>query len=131
MSNRRLSLVKKVDKCSCKGYNLDKLLQPNILSLLAGRALHGYMIIQELEKKNLFKGEKIDNAGIYRTLKHLEEKGLVDSEWDVEEAGSAKRVYRINISGRECLGNWIRSLEDYKLTIESIIQDANRALSNV
>jgi DNA-binding PadR family transcriptional regulator len=68
MSNKRPTLTKKTEKCSCKGYNLDKLLQPNILSLLATRDMHGYVVIQELEKLDLFNGEKIDNTGIYRTL---------------------------------------------------------------
>jgi len=32
------------------------------------RDMHGYVVIQELEKLDLFNGEKIDNTGIYRTL---------------------------------------------------------------
>jgi poly-beta-hydroxybutyrate-responsive repressor len=131
MSNKRLSLIKKTDKCSCKGYNLDKLLQPNILSLLATREMYGYLVIQELEKLDLFKGEKIDNTGIYRTLKHLEKKGLVKSQWDVEDGGPAKKIYQINDTGKECLENWIQSLEAYKIIVEAVIDNARRALNHV
>lgn len=128
MSNNRPSILNDNVKCSCKGFNLDKLLQPNILTLIAEKGLHGYVIIQELEKKNLFQGEKVDNTGIYRALKSLEEKGLVSSEWDVKDGGAAKKIYTINGSGKECLANWIRTLEEYKKTIDIIIQDAKTAV---
>ena len=131
MSNKRVTLIKKTEKCSCKGYNLDKLLQPNILSLLATRDMHGYVVIQELEKLDLFNGEKIDNTGIYRTLKHLEEKGLVQSQWDIEDAGAAKKIYQINGSGKECLAKWIQSLEAYKAIIDTVVDCAKRALNHV
>ena len=129
MSNKRLTL-KKV-KCSCKGYNLDKLLQPNILALLTTKDMHGYVVIQELEKLDLFMGEKIDTTGIYRTLKNLEEKGLVQSKWDVEDAGAAKKIYQINDEGKECLANWIQSLEKYKVIIDTVIDNSRRALNHV
>lgn len=128
MSNNRLSLISDKVKCSCKGYNLDKLLQPNILILLTKQNLHGYLIIQELKNKNLFLGEKVDSTGIYRTLNTLEDKGLVESEWDMDGAGAAKKIYKITISGKECLANWIQTLEDYKKTIEIIIEDAKDVL---
>lgn len=129
MSNSRTSLVTNTLKCSCKGYNLDKLLQPVLLTLLAVRDLHGYMIIQELIKKDLFQGENIDSTGIYRTLKTLEDKGLVSSKWDTESLGTAKKIYTINSEGRICLNNWIKTLENYKGTIETIIEDAQSTIN--
>lgn len=128
MSDKRKYLIDNKIKCSCKGYNLDKLLQPNILTLLARKNLHGYLIIQELEKKNLFQGEKADNTGIYRALKTLEDKELVQSEWDIDGSGAAKKIYRITKEGKECLANWIETLNDYKKMIEIIIKDAKAVL---
>lgn len=128
MSNNRQSLIKEKVKCSCKGYNLDKFLQPSILILLAKQNLHGYLIIQEFKNKNLFLGEKVDSTGIYRTLNTLEDKGLVKSEWDMDGTGAAKKIYEITIPGKECLANWIQTLEDYKKTIEIIIEDAKDVL---
>ena len=91
--------------------------------------MHGYVIIQELENKNLFLGAKFDNAGIYRTLENLEEKALVSSEWEFDGTAAAKKIYKINISGKECLANWIRTLEDYKETIDVIIEDAKAVIN--
>jgi Predicted transcriptional regulators len=124
MSNINKGLIDAKAKCSCRGYNLDKLLQPNILILLAKQNLHGYSIIQELENKNLFNGEKADNTGIYRTLNTLEDKGLVKFEWELESTGPAKKVYHITESGMECLANWVDTLEAYRKTIDAIIDEA-------
>ncbi len=130
MSNSRETQVKKTIekklKCSCKGYNLDKLLQPNILILLWKNHYHGYAIIQALEKNDFFYGEKIDPAGIYRTLKKMEEKALVESNWEVLEA--PKRVYRITDEGEKCLENWIFTLETYQKKIDQIINEAKNCL---
>lgn len=129
MLNRKISLIDKNIKCSCKGYNLDKLLQPNILTILAKQKLHGYMVIQELERGHLFHNEKVDNTGVYRTLKTLEDRGMVRSEWMLEESGPAKKTYMITDKGLECLETWIQTLENYKKTIENIITEAKNVLA--
>lgn len=128
MSNSGLSLIDENIKCSCKGYNLDKLIQPQILTILANRKLHGYMIIQELENNNYFCDEKIDNTGVYRALKTLEDRGLVRFEWVLDGAGPAKKNYMITDKGLECLNIWIDTLENYKKSIERIIEDAKNVL---
>ncbi len=129
MSNIVKGLIAKEEKCSCRGYNLDKLLQPSILTLLAKKRLHGYLIIQELEGKNLYHGEKADNTGIYRTLKSLEDKGMVTFDWELEQTGPAKKVYQITETGRECLANWIDTLKDYQNTISLLIREAEEVFS--
>ncbi|NLY71991.1 MAG: PadR family transcriptional regulator [Clostridiales bacterium] len=128
MLNKDLCLDDKNIKCSCKGYNLDKLLQPNILIILAEQNMHGYMIIHELENRSMFEDEKADNTGIYRTLKTLEDRGMVRSEWVIEEAGPAKKNYMITDKGLECLSNWISTLELYNKKIDKIISDAKKVL---
>ena len=127
MSDNSSSLIMVDVKCSCKGDNLDKLLQPNILTILATRTLHGYMIIQELDNKNLFFGEKVDSTGIYRTLRSMEDRGLVCSDWDLDGTGAARKIYKITDTGRECLTHWIKTLESYQQTIAAIIADAKMA----
>lgn len=128
MSDSRVNLIEENVKCSCKGYNLDKLVQPQILTVLANRDLHGYMIIQELERKNLFFEDRIDNTGVYRTLKTLEDKELVHFEWMLDDSGPAKKNYKITDKGIECLRTWLHTLEDYQKAIDVIIRDAKRVL---
>ncbi len=68
MSNKRPTLTKKTEKCSCKGIISTNFFSPIPYPFLRNRDMHGYVVIQELEKLDLFNGEKIDNTGIYRTL---------------------------------------------------------------
>lgn len=126
--NSRLSLIDENIKCSCKGYNLDRLIQPNILIILAKHKLHGYMIIQELERRNWFHDKRADNTGVYRALKTLEDKGMVRFEWVMDESGPAKKIYMITDKGLECLEIWIHTLERYKSSIENIIKEAGEVL---
>ncbi len=130
MSGKIKKLIGADDKCSCKGYNLDKLLQPNILMLLANQSLHGYSIIQELESKALFQGEKADNTGVYRTLGRLEERGMIRFEWALESSGPAKKIYHITDEGRECLVNWAATLENYRNAIDKMIADLKLIISD-
>lgn len=115
-------------KCSCRGDNLEKFIQPNILAILMQGDLHGYLIIQQLEQKSFLKGDTLDNAGVYRTLKNMELKGLIRSDWDVGGAGAAKRVYAITAAGGDCLGNWLCTLEDYSLKLKAIIEEIKKVL---
>lgn len=128
MSNSEQSLIEDNIKCSCKGYSLDKLIQVNLLIILAKQDLHGYMIIQELEKRNLFYGNMPDNTGVYRALKILEDKEMVRSEWVLGESGPAKKNYSITLKGMECLTIWVKTLKGYKEMIEKIIEDAENVL---
>ncbi len=128
MPNKDLNLLDENLKCSCKGHNLDKLLQPSILTILAEQDTHGYMIIQELERRNTFEEEKVDNTGVYRTLKTLEDRGMVKFEWVMDETGPAKKNYMITDKGIECLKNWVNTLQLYNKKIDKIIKDAKNVL---
>lgn len=116
-------------KCSCKGYNLDKLIQPMILTILAEEDLYGYKILQEIIKTTMFKeSEKPDPTGVYRFLKNMEKRGLVVSSWDVESAGPAKRFYKLTQAGKECLAHWIETLEEYQKNIGDLVKNAQKVL---
>ena len=116
--------------CPCKGKNLDKLLQPLILSILIeGGDLHGFAIIKEMSELPRFKDNAPDAAGVYRYLKKMETSGLLSSSWDVsDEQGNPKRIYSITSHGRECLENWVIALTDYRNYIDELIGKINNSL---
>jgi len=126
MSNTRDGLIEEEVKCSCKGDNLDKFVQPLILMLLSKQPLHGYRIIQELEGRKSFQEEKLDNAGVYRTLRTFEKRKKVTAVWDVHNSGAPKKIYQITEEGRECLNHWIQTLEDYEKIIHAILLEVRR-----
>ncbi|MGC8660588.1 MAG: PadR family transcriptional regulator [Desulfomonilaceae bacterium] len=119
-----------VVKCPCAGTNLDRLLQPTILALLADSDIHGYGLIRKIVDSSIFAKEKPDAAGIYRFLKTLEHRGLVESKWDISATGSPKKVYRITHDGVQCLQTWIETLEEYRTSIDHLLDDAKGMLGS-
>ncbi len=111
--------------CPCQGKNLDKLLQPLILCILArGGDMHGFAILKEIGKIPRFEDKIPDATGVYRYLKKMEGSELLTSKWELEElddAGKPKRVFSITEKGRSCLSNWAAALTDYENYIHQLV----------
>lgn len=114
------------EKCPCSGNNLDKLIQPLILINLAHEDLYGYKIVQLIAESPMFNGSKPDGTGVYRSLKAMEQRGLVVSSWSLADAGPAKRIYRITSDGVECFSHWITTLAEYRQTLGMILEEAQK-----
>lgn len=90
---------------SVKGH-LDGLL----LAVLDGAPLHGYGIIEALQRRS---GQAIDlpTGTVYPALRRLERAGWIDGNWSVVN-GRRRRTYTLTRSGRKALGEerseWIR-----------------------
>ncbi len=108
------------NNCSCSGRSLARLLQPALMSVLAGEPVHGYLIAQRLRKLVMFRDSPPDYAGIYRVLSALEEQDLVKGEWDTAEAGPAKRRYTLTCRGRACMDTWLKTLQEYRQAIDDL-----------
>ena len=110
--------------CPCQGKNLDKLLQPLILSILAkGGDMHGFAILKEMAKMPRFEGKVPDATGVYRYLKKMEASQLLTSRWEIDEddeGGKPKRIFSITTQGKGCLANWSLALADYEKYIQSL-----------
>ncbi len=114
--------------CPCKGRTLDRLVQPAILTMLAEGPLHGYRLAARISEIPGFARQKPDVSGVYRFLTSMERKGLVIASWDTSSRGPAKKSYRITPDGRQCLSRWIRTLEDYRRSIASLLRVARKAV---
>ncbi len=109
------------DQCPCSGKTLARIVQPAVLAILAEQPLHGYLIVQRLRTMRMFREECPDPAGVYRTLKSMEQRGLVTSSWDMAKAGPAKRRFTMTARGRACLEQWAQTLEEYACSIEDLL----------
>lgn len=114
--------------CPCSGANLDRLVQPAVLTVLCGAVLHGYRIVQEVSKLATFHGEEPDSTGVYRVLRSMERRRLLSGRWDSSERGPAKRLYRVTSAGHRCLERWVESLRRYERAIRQLAREAQRAL---
>lgn len=119
-----------LNECAQLGKSLSRLSQPTILAILAAsdEPLHGYVIVQKAAHSPMFGGTKPDPTGIYRTLKTMEEQGLLSSVWDTPKTGSAKRAFSLTEEGSKTLRRWIDSLACYQATIGELREEASLAL---
>jgi PadR family transcriptional regulator PadR len=60
----------------------------------------------------------IPPSAIYVVLKMLENKGLVVSNWEIDEKGSARKIYRITEEGLDYLNESLGRLKSLKKILE-------------
>jgi len=130
MSNSRETLIPDWIGCPCTGANLEKLLQPAILTVLAQEDLHGYRLVQQLGTMTLFHGQSPDASGVYRSLKALEQRGIVKSRWDVSAQGPAKRLYHLTAAGWKCLDRWTNTLRNYRQAVNQLLIEAQKVIQH-
>src|SRR5919201_3697587 len=75
---------------------VERFAEPAVLLLLNERPAHGYDLLERVRELS---GEPIDMGNLYRVLRALEEEGLVQSEWQAEGPGPARRSYEITDAG--------------------------------
>ena len=79
-----------------------------LLVVLADRPTHGYELLELLP--GLSGEDRVDVGNLYRTLRALEEEGLVASEWSADLPGPTKRTYTLTDEGRAVLAAWLRAV---------------------
>lgn len=75
-------------------------LRPILLLLLAEEPAHGYGLLEDVASFGL---ERTDPGGLYRTLRAMEQDGLVASSWEESESGPARRSYQLTPEGLDWL----------------------------
>lgn len=83
--------------------------RPCLLLLLAEGPSHGYELLEQIGHLGL---ERADAGGLYRTLRAMEQEGLVDSWWEPSQSGPARRTYALTDEGQEWLHAWAGSLRE-------------------
>lgn len=66
-----------------------------ILLVLRSRPCHGWEIAEHMRKL----GMEVDMSALYRTLRGMEDKGLVGSYWADPVDGPKRRMYDVNGAG--------------------------------
>ncbi len=89
----------------CVQGRMAKFMEPCLLLLLRGQRSHGYELMEKLSDLG-FEGTSSDMATLYRTLRQLEDDGMVLSEWEEGSQGPKKRVYELTEDGLILLENW-------------------------
>lgn len=95
---------------------VERFAEPSLLLLLRERpGAHGYELLEALEE--LMPAEQIDMGNLYRSLRALEDEGLVTSEWK-----EGKRRYELTAAGVRLLGEWAEALGLARVRIDRFLQ---------
>jgi poly-beta-hydroxybutyrate-responsive repressor len=92
---------------------------PLVLLLLRQWSSYGYELMERL---TTFGWQLMNPGTFYRMLRHLEEEGLVTSQWEMAQAGPARRMYAITAAGEAYLKLWADSLDQYQKMLTTLFQ---------
>lgn len=67
---------------------------------------HGYELAETVRGFGL----SVDMAGVYRELRTMEQRRLLDSAWEPSDDGPERRVYELTVEGRQAAEHAITEL---------------------
>ena len=92
-----------------------------ILKTLALEPMHGWGITQRIQQ--ISDGTLVVNQGsLYPALLRLEQRGWIDSEWDVSENNRQAKYYKLTRAGRKQLADETENWRRLSNAIEQILQ---------
>ena len=107
--------------------NLYRFVEPVVLLLLKQKGQsYGYDLAGSLQEHALTDAE-VERAALYRTLRQLEMNGKVTSEWDTDQSGPARRVYRLTTEGEAHLEEWATVLEHVPKSMARFVKNVHPA----
>jgi len=106
--------------CNGKPHHMERFLEVCLLLLLYDEIGYGYGLIEQLASFG-FSEAGLNMSTLYRTLRKMENEGLVTSQWEEGGQGPKRRVYEITKDGKNELDQWIGILKIRKSRIEVLI----------
>ena len=120
MCSNSVNNCRKTEHCKCDGRH-SRFIEPRLLLMLRKKESYGYELLEQINDASSF-SSAVDPGAVYRTLRQMENEGLVKSKWDTKSAGPARRIYRITKDGEERLYAWVVSLKQRKTAIEKLLK---------
>jgi DNA-binding PadR family transcriptional regulator len=90
------------------------------LRLIDEKPMHGYQLMEELNKRGLAPPDKIEPGAIYTALRRMEHKGLLTSKWEEKETGPDRRVYTLTEEGRRILKTGLEAVKLQKVVLDDL-----------
>lgn len=98
-----------------------RFVEPTLLLILHHGPAHGYTMIEKLAEYGL---ENTDPGALYRTLRDMEGRGWVTSDWEEEQSqGPPRRVYQLTELGDEVLSWWVRDVRETAQIIDRLVDE--------
>jgi poly-beta-hydroxybutyrate-responsive repressor len=103
---------------------LRRFLEPCLLLVLHKKATHGYELAEAIKAFGFDERNPVDGSVVYRTLRWLEDNGMVESTWDTtSSAGPARRVYHLTANGDRYLEAWMADLQETAHMLEAFVAE--------
>ena len=102
-------------------------LRPCLLLLLGEQSAHGYDLMEQLPELGV---PHTDPGGLYRTLRAMEQEGLVSSWWEPSASGPSRRTYTVTEEGRDWLHAWAGSLREVERVLRRFDARYERAAAD-
>ncbi len=90
------------------------------LRLLDEKPMHGYQLMEELEKRGLAQPDKIEPGAVYTALRRMEHRGLVTSKWEEKETGPDRRIYTVTEEGKKVLKQGLELMKLQKAVLDDL-----------
>jgi len=99
----------------------NRMLEPALLLLLHNGPAHGYTFLDRLSEYGLV---EVNPSVVYRTLRDMETRGLIESSWDdMSSHGPPRRVYRITSAGDTMLTSYTDELMQTRHMIDHLLSE--------
>ena len=95
-----------------------------ILSLLAERAMYGYEMVQEADRRSASQF-RMKEGTLYPALHQMERAGLLASEWRTSQSGRARKYYSLTAKGRRHAKSKRRQWEAISAAMRTILGGAH------
>lgn len=116
--------------CTCAMGNLYRFVEPVVLLLLKKKGQsYGYDLSADLQHFALTDAE-IERGALYRTLRQLEGNGNVKSDWETDNTGPARRVYKLTAKGERHLEEWATVLDHVSKSMARFVRDTRGTLQH-
>ena len=122
-TKRKKSRPKSVQPRSGKA---ERYIQPSLLLGLKIKPSYGYELIKSIHEFGFVQGQAPPGM-IYRHLRGLESDGLVQSQWQTEGSGPARRMYRLTSEGDEALSLWVDYMQKQADNLISFIKEYKKS----
>jgi len=91
-----------------------------ILSVLADGPRHGYAIAREIERRSQ-DAFSVGEGALYPALRALEREEMVQSAWQTQPSGPARRIYTLTDAGRAKLSASLKSWSRFSRAINAVL----------
>ncbi len=93
-----------------------------ILAVLQDRPSHGYAIAREIERR-CSDALKVGEGALYPALRALERDGQVESAWETQASGPARRIYTLTDTGAARLAASAQSWSRFSNAVNAVLGD--------